>query len=63
MMKTIRYEYWQHENMWLGHLEEFPDCRTQGENLEELQENLKDLYEDLTSGAIPDVRRVAEMQI
>ena len=49
--------------MWLGYLEEFPDCRTQGETLEELQENLKDLYEELTSGTIPEVRRVAELQV
>ncbi len=35
---------------------------TQGETLEELQENLKDIYEDLT-GARSPVRHVAELQI
>ena len=49
--------------MWLGYLEEFPDYWTQGETLEELQENLKDLYHELTSGEIPGVRRVAELQL
>jgi len=49
--------------MWIGYLEEFPDYRTQGETLEELKENLKDIYEELTSGAIPNVRRVGELQI
>jgi predicted RNase H-like HicB family nuclease len=63
VMKTMKYIYWQHEDMWLGYLEEFPDYRTQGETLEELQENLKDLYEELSSGSIPDVRRVAELQV
>jgi predicted RNase H-like HicB family nuclease len=62
-MKTIRYLYWQDENMWLGHLEEFPDYVTQGQTLEELQENLKDLYDELTSGRIPGVRRLGELQI
>lgn len=62
-MKTMRYVYWQHEDMWLGYLEEFPDYQTQGETIEELQENLKDLYGELTSGNIPDVRRVAELQV
>ena len=33
---------------WLGYFEEFPDYLTQGENLEDLQEHLKDLYSDLT---------------
>jgi predicted RNase H-like HicB family nuclease len=62
-MKTIRYVYWQDGDMWLGYLEEFPDYMTQGETVQELQENLKDLYEDLTSGQIPGVRRLAELKI
>ena len=49
--------------MWLGYLEEFPDYRTQGLNLEELHENLRDLYAEITSGSIPGVRRVAELQL
>ena len=49
--------------MWLGYLEEFPDYMTQGETLQDLQEHLKDIYQELTSGAIPSVQRVAEVQI
>jgi predicted RNase H-like HicB family nuclease len=49
--------------MWLGHFEEFPDYLTQGETLGELQENLRDLYKDLTSGEIPGIRRVAELPV
>ena len=49
--------------MWLGHLDEFPDYMSQAETLEELQENLKDIYAELTSGNIPGVRRVAELNI
>lgn len=62
-MKTFRYVYWQEDEMWLGYLEEFPDYITQGENQEELQENLKDIYAELTSGNIPGVRRVAELHM
>ena len=62
-MKTFRYVYWQEDDMWLGYLEEFPDYITQGENKEELQENLKDIYAELTSGNIPGVRRVAELHM
>ena len=63
IMKTMRYVYWQHDDMWLGYLEESPDYWTQGETLDELQENLKDLYQELTSGNIPEVRRVAKLQV
>ena len=62
-MNDVRYVYWQDASMWLGYLEEFPDYRTQGETLDELQENLKDLYEVLATGKIPGVRRVAEFRI
>lgn len=62
-MKKMQYIYWQHEEMWLGYLQEFPDYWTQGETFEELQENLKDLYQELTGGNIPEVRRVAELQV
>jgi len=60
---TQRYVYWQDENMWLGYLEDYPDYWTQGETQDELQENLLDIYKDLSSGAIPNVRRVAELKV
>jgi predicted RNase H-like HicB family nuclease len=63
MATTVSYIYWQDGDMWLGHLQEFPDYMTQGETLDDLRENLKDIYQELNSGQIPGVRRVAEMQI
>ena len=62
-MKTIKYIYWQDGDMWLGYLDEFPDYMTQGMTQDDLQENLRDIYEELTSGRIPGVRRVAELQV
>ncbi|MEW6216994.1 MAG: type II toxin-antitoxin system HicB family antitoxin [Candidatus Bipolaricaulota bacterium] len=62
-MKTVQYVYWQRGDAWIGHLAEYPDYWTQGHTLDELKENLKDLYADLASGAIPEVRRVAELQV
>jgi predicted RNase H-like HicB family nuclease len=62
-MEKKKFVYYQEEDMWIGWLEEFPDYRTQGETLEELEENLKDIYEELTSGKIPRVQRVGELVI
>jgi predicted RNase H-like HicB family nuclease len=59
----MKYVYWQDEGMWLGYLEDYPDYMTQGVSLEELQENLKDILKELTSGIIPCVRKVAELQV
>jgi len=62
-METRKYVYYQEDDMWIGWLEEFPDYRTQGATLEELEENLKDLHKDLTSGAIPCARRTGEISV
>ena len=63
IMSTARFIYWQDDDMWLGYLEEYPDYMTQGTSLEELKQNLRDIYDDLASGAIPYVRKVAELEI
>jgi len=49
--------------MWIGWFEEYPDYRTQGETLEELEENLRDIYADLSSDAIPFVHKVGELRV
>jgi hypothetical protein len=58
-----KYVYWKDNKMWLGYLEEFPDYITQGESLDELKENLRDIYFELSSGNIPCVRKVDELEI
>ena len=62
-MEKKRFIYYQEDDMWIGWLEEFPDYRTQGETLDDLRENLKDVYEELMSGAIPHIRRVGELVV
>lgn len=62
-MVSARYVYWQDGTEWLGYFEEFPDYLTQGETIGDLQEQLKELWRDLTSGAIPGIRRVAELSV
>ena len=58
-----KYVYWQDDDMWLGYLEEYPDYWTQGETEEELKENLLDIYQELTGGTIPNIRKVAELEV
>jgi predicted RNase H-like HicB family nuclease len=60
-MKTLKYVYWQDGEMWLGYLEEYPDYWTQGNTIEELEENLRDISLELTTGNIPCARRIAEL--
>ena len=58
-----KFVYWQDGNTWVGYLEDFPDYWTQGETVEELKENLRDIWRDLSNGAIPNVRRIAELEV
>ena len=59
----IGFTYWQDGGFWVGHLGDFPDYLTQGTSLEDLKEHLADLHRELTSGAIPNVRRHAELEV
>lgn len=57
-MENKRFIYFQDDKFWVGWLEDFPDYWTQGVTLDELKENLQDIYEELISGSIPHVRMV-----
>ena len=62
-MESTKYIYWQDQGLWLGYLQDYPDYWTQGQSLEELEEQLRDLYRDLTSGEIPGVRKLADLTL
>lgn len=60
-MQTVKFVHWQDGEMFLGYLQDYPDYWTQGETLEELKENLIDLFKDLTSGELVGVRKVDDL--
>jgi hypothetical protein len=62
-MEVKKFIYYQEDDTWIGWLEEYPDYRTQGYTLEELKENLKEIYHDLSGGGIEHVRRVGELMV
>ena len=59
----IKFVYWEDGSNWLGYLEEYPDYLTQAESLDELKENLLDIYKDLSSGEIPFARKIGELLV
>lgn len=45
----IKYTFWQeNDGKYLGYLNEYPDHWTQGETLVDLQEHLRDLYQEFS---------------
>ncbi len=55
--------YWQSDHFWLGKLLEHPEIMTQGETLEELEENLKDAYLLMAMDDVPRGYRVKEIRL
>jgi len=48
---------YSHENGWyIGHLQEYPDYESQGITLDELKENLLDIYTDIKNGLVPEAK-------
>ncbi len=62
-LETLKFIYYQDNEIWVGWLEEYPDYRSQGKTLDELKENLKDIYEEVNSGNIPHIRRRGELVV
>jgi predicted RNase H-like HicB family nuclease len=46
--------YWKSEKFWLGKLLEHPEIMTQGETLEELEENLRQAYLAMAMDDVPE---------
>ena len=44
MLRHFRLEYWMDDNWYVGRLKEVPGVFSQGESLEELEENIRDAY-------------------
>ncbi len=62
-MQTVKFVYWEEDGAWLGYLQEYPDYWTQGTTLADLKDHLRDLYQDLNSGAVANIRRVDELVV
>jgi len=61
---TTRFTYWiESDGKYLGYLNGFPDHWTQGDNIEDLKEHLRDLHEVFSSEAIPGIRREEELEV
>lgn len=55
--------YWKSDRFWLGKLLEHPEIMTQGESVEELEENIKDAYLLMVMDEVPEEYQVKEVLI
>jgi predicted RNase H-like HicB family nuclease len=61
MRKRLTMVYWKGERFWLGKLLEHPEIMTQGETVEELEENLKDAYTAIIMDDVPEHHQMKEI--
>ncbi len=63
MRPKVTMVYWKGERFWLGKVLEHPEIMTQGETLEELEENLKDAYRLLILDDVPADAQIKELAV
>jgi predicted RNase H-like HicB family nuclease len=61
--KSLTLIYWKGDKFWLGKLLEYPEIMTQGETLEELEENIKDAYQMMVMDEVPAEYQVKEIAL
>lgn len=53
MSQKLTMVYWESDGFWLGKLLEHPEIMTQGETVEELEENLKEAFRLMALDEVP----------
>lgn len=63
MKNKMTLIYWKSNKFWLGKLLEHPEIMTQGETLEELEENIKDAFILMALDDVPDQYETKEISL
>ncbi len=62
-MQHLKMVYWKSDRFWVGKLLEYPEIMSQGESLEELEENLRDAYRSMVMEDVPEKYQVKEIVV
>ncbi len=63
MKSKMTMIYWKSDKFWLGKLLEHPEIMTQGETLDELEENIKEAYLLVAMDDVPEKYEMKEISI
>ncbi len=63
MNTKIKMVYWKGEKFWLGKILDHPEIMSQGETVEELEENLKDAYKLMLMDDVPSDYQLKEITV
>ena len=62
-MRSVKMTSWQDGDFFVGFLNQYPDYQTQGQTINELKLQLKELLIDLESGQVPYIHKVEELLV
>jgi predicted RNase H-like HicB family nuclease len=63
MNATLNMVYWRAEHFWLGKLVDHPEIMSQGETLEELEENLRDAWREMLLDDVPPDYQIRDIAL
>lgn len=55
--------YWKADRFWLGKLLEHPEIMTQGETVDELEDNLREAYRLMVLDDVPDEHQIKSLAL
>jgi len=61
METKLKMVYWKSDKFWVGKLVDHPEIMTQGETLEELEDNMIDAYKLMLFDEIPEEHETKEI--
>jgi predicted RNase H-like HicB family nuclease len=61
---TVKITFWKEaDGRYLGYLNDYPDHWTQGDDLADLREQLRDLFQMFNAEEIPGIRKEEELEV
>jgi predicted RNase H-like HicB family nuclease len=63
MNVTLNMVYWRGEQFWLGKLVDHPEIMSQGETLEDLEENLRDAWREMLLEDVPPDYQIRDIAL
>ncbi len=63
IQRKLTLIYWKGQKYWLGKLAEHPEIMSQGRTLNELVENIKDAYYQMTLDGVPAKYRTLDISV
>ena len=61
---SVKFTFWaETDGKYLGYLNSYPDHWTQGVDLKDLKEHLRDLHELFSAGDLPGIKQEADLEL